>query len=584
MQKLSEKLLVVYPYIFAFLYFILLMFIETSTIHAFQNKSFLLSSEYLKPYLLYSGGILEYWGIFFNEVMDFNLAGALLYSLLMLVSILLYQRILVKIGMTRNLLLITLFPFVFIFLLTFNHFHPIAYNLKLITGLIFINVFFSVSYQNIFSKVVMTLFLVLLWYMVGLEFFVISLFHIAIFSMKKKSIKKDIFVIFIALTSVLLLNTYVLYTPFSSFKEDILTYGSNIPFLLLLTYVVLILTPVVAIIKLNISLNVFLQFAILLTIGVLLGRRSFNELNHYIGKVMAAGNKDNHNKVLMIRDKTLINSRIISAYTNMALLNKRTLLTNMFKYRQGGGIDGIFPSREFDSFNAYINMRLSFDLGSINSTIRWAMEASTYLGYNAEILRHLILCHLINDNVKAAEKYYAILDKTLFHRKLKTRLKNTIESYKTGENHKIIVEKRKCRPKNDFYSMNGNEPLNFEWALQTNLNHKAVEFYIAVCLLHNDYQRIPEVIPKLIELGYKTLPVHVQEALCLFYAEGNTPPKLYGYEIDPDLFQSCVWFFKTISRYNENLMASKNELMQEAEYTYWFYLYYVSPVTARLNK
>jgi hypothetical protein len=417
-----------------------------------------------------------------------------------------------------------------------------------------------------------------------MEFFVISLFHVVIISIKNRSFKKDVFVILLCTVSVLFLNTYMFYTPFLSFKKDILTYESQIPYLLLLTYVILILTPVIAIIRLNISLNILLQFGIVLLIAIPLGRNSFQEVDHYIGKIMAAGNKGNYNKVLEIRDNTSVNTRLISAYTNMALLNKGTLLTSMFKYRQDGGTDGIFPSRDFDKFTAYINMKLSFDMGSINPAIRWAMEASTYMGYNTEILRHLILCHLINDNVTAAEKYYAILNKMLFHRKLKKDLGKIVSNYKNGNPDKIIIQKRNLRPGGDFYQNNGNKPENFKWAIQTKNNQKAVEFYIAVCLLNNEFHRLKDAIPKMIELGYESIPIHVQEALCLYYVEGKTPPNLFGYEIDRDLFQNFMWFFQSLGQYNDNMIGAEDERMQRIKYTYWYYLYHISPVTKRLNR
>jgi len=584
MKKLSEKILVLYPYIFAILYFILLMFIETSTIHAFQNKSFLLSSEYLKPYLLHSGGILDYWGIFFNEILDFNIPGALLYSLLFLVSILLYQRILVKMGISQNQLLISLIPFSFLFVLVFNHFHPIAFNLKLITSFLFFILIVKITHNKIPHKVINTLLLVLLWYTCGLEFFLISIIYYAVLSTRNKSYMKDSAVILCSSIIVFLFNTYLFYTPLASYPKEILSYPGKIPFILAITYTVLLLTPVFAIIKTKIKVPVLVQFLSILVIAAFLGKSSFDELNHIIGKTMAAGNKRNFDKVLDIRDNTNYNSRIISAYTNMALLNKRLLLTSLFKYDQPGGTDGIFPSRDFDNFTAYLNMRLSFDMGSINPTIRWAMEASTFLGYNTEILRHLIICHLINDNVPAAEKYYTILQKTLFHRKLKKELKLTISNYKAGKPNKTIMQKRNLRPPEDFYSSNGNTPENFEWALKTINNHKAVEFYIAVCLLNNEFRRLLDILPLMRGLGYKTLPAHFQEAMCLFYAEGQTPPNLLGYDIDRNLFQNCVWFFQTLSKYNENLMAANNEITQRAAHTYWYYLYYVSPVTKRANR
>jgi len=404
----------------------------------------------MKPFLWYSGGIVDYWGLFFTEILEFDLAGAIIYSLLLLLSILLYRRIIDKLGVIRNHILITLFPFIFIFLLTFNHFHPVAINLKLLTALLFLHAIVLIPDKKITTRVFITLILVSLWYLVGLEFFVISLFYIAIISIKKRSVKKDVFVIITSIISVFFLNTYLFYTPFRSSLLDILTYESRIPFLLLMTYVMFILIPFIAMIKLNVSINSLLQIGIVLLFAIPLGIYSYDAINHNMGKIMAAGNRGDYNKVLEIRENTSINTRLISSYTNMALLHKGTLLSKMFKYRQDGGTDGLFPSRDFDNYTAFINMKLCYDVGAINPAIRWAMEAGTHLGYNAEILRHLILCHLINDNVKAAEKYYAILNKTLFHRNLKKHLGRMVNNYKNGNPEEIILQKRNQRPGGDY--------------------------------------------------------------------------------------------------------------------------------------
>jgi len=72
------------------------MFIETSTLYAFQNKSFLTGYKYLEPFLSISGGFMDYLDIFLSEILRFNFAGALLYSLIMLATILLYKRLLIK--------------------------------------------------------------------------------------------------------------------------------------------------------------------------------------------------------------------------------------------------------------------------------------------------------------------------------------------------------------------------------------------------------------------------------------------------------------------------------------------------------
>jgi hypothetical protein len=412
-----------------------------------------------------------------------------------------------------------------------------------------------------------------------MEFFVTSLFYIAILSYKKGSFKKDLIVILIAAACVFFLNTYLFYTPFLSLITDILAFESQIPFLLLTTYVILIITPVIVVIKLKLSLPVLLQLGIVLLIAVSFGIKSFDEVNHQMGKIMAAGNKGDYGKVLKIRDKTSINTRLISTYTNMALLKKGTLLSSMFKYRQDGGTDGVYPSRAYDNFTAYINMKICFEIGSINPSIRWAIEASAYMGYNVEILKHLILCHLINDNVAAADKYYAILNKMLFHRALKNDLGLIVRNYKNGNTDKIIIHKRAQRPAGDYYQNNGNKPVNFEWALKTKNNQKALDFYTAVCLTNNEYNRLKDVIPKMFELGYKAIPIHVQEALCLYPIEGLSLPDLFGYEIDKNLYQNCVWFLQRFGQYNDNLFPSDDTRIQGMKDTYWYYLFQISPVT-----
>jgi hypothetical protein len=264
-------------------------------------------------------------------------------------------------------------------------------------------------------------------------------------------------------------------------------------------------------------------------------------------------------------------------------MNKRRLLDQMFKYNQEAGREGMIPGIEFDSFNAITSMKVCFDMGLSNQTIRWAMEATSSFEYNAEILKYLVLAHLLNDNVKAAEKYNSMYKNTLFNKRQKNQVGKILENYKNGNLDKLIVEKRRLMPKTDFYSGDRNDKESFAWAAEANNNPKAFEWYIAICLLENDYEAVKDVISRFRVLGYKKLPIHVQEALCLFYAEGKDPPELYGFQIDPNIMQNCAWFFQTISRYNENLQAAHDEIVQRTGNTYWFYLYYISPITKKNN-
>ncbi|MFC2125421.1 DUF6057 family protein [Bacteroidota bacterium] len=584
MKKLGEKLLVVYPYIFAFLYFIILMFIETSSLYAFQNKSFLTTREYFSPFLEYSGGLFDYLGLFFSEMLKFNFPGALLYALITLASILLYKNLLIRTGVNKNLLLISAYPFIFIFSLTFNHFHPLSMNLKMLFTLSVLYIILGFSSKRTAYQILSTIFFVILWYLCGLEFFIIAFVYLLIHTTINKVLLKNTAAFIISAIIILLLNTYVYYTPLVQTLSRVNEYGSQLPRVLFFAYVMFMLVPITAIIKLNISINEILQILIIIVIGYLIGLRSFSRVNHTISKFLDAGNKNEYSKILHMRKQTEINTRIISAYTNLALINKRNLLDQMFIYNQGAGKDGLFPSREFDNFNAYSNMKLCFNLGLSNQTVRWAMEATTYFGFNAEILKHLILAHLVNDEIKVAEKYNLMLENTIFNNKQKKNIGKILADYKNGTLDRLIIEKKRLKPKEDFFTGNRNDQEIFSWASKANNNPKAFECYIAACLLENDFEDVKKVILNFRALGYKRLPIHVQEALCLFYAEGQEPPDLHGFQIDQNIMQDCAWFFHTISRYSENLQLAHDELVQRTGNTYWFYLYYISPVTRARNE
>ena len=106
-------------------------------------------------------------------------------------------------------------------------------------------------------------------------------------------------------------------------------------------------------------------------------------------------------------------------------------------------------------------------------------------------------------------------------------------------------------PQGDFFMGNENDKESFSWATEVNDNLKAFEWYIAICLLENDHEAVKDAVSRYKELGYKKLPIHVQEALCIFYG-AMTIPDLHGYQIDPQIMQKCIWFFQTLRRYNNN--------------------------------
>jgi len=561
------------------------MFLETSVLYAYQNTSFISSTEQLRSFLSYGGGILEYAGLFFTDMLKFNGAGAMLFSIFTIAAVFLYKRYLVKINLNENLLLLSaLIPFIFLATLTYNFNHPIAINLKLLTGLLSLNILISLPNRKITDRIILFIILIATWYICGLPFFIIVLSCFAIYTITNKTFKYNLIVFLLSATTIYLLNLLVFYRPVEITFQEIIDYQSQIPYLLLYTYLLFIFIPLATFLKYKISVNSIIQFLVILIIGFLLGYKSYNEENHIIGRIMFAGNENDINEVLTIRKNTHVNSRIVSNYTNVALLKKGLLLDQMFSYNQGFGKFGVFPSIEFDYYNAFSNMKLCFDLGLINQSIRWASESAVKFGYNFEILKYLVLNYMVIDNRKAADKYYSILNKTLFNKEEKRKIRRLFEGYINNEPGQLILEKRKLIPENDFFlSPNETEKHNFASVIKENKNLKVLELYIALCLTDNELESVKDVIRHFKELGYKKLPIHIQEALCLIYPENPEIAGLYGFEIDKNIREESIMFVRTMRKYDNNIQAArdaaKSELSRNYGSTYWYYLTYISPKT-----
>jgi hypothetical protein len=191
---------------------------------------------------------------------------------------------------------------------------------------------------------------------------------------------------------------------------------------------------------------------------------------------------------------------------------------------------------------------------------------------------------MVIDNRKAAAKYYTILNKTLFNKEEKRKIRRLFEGYINNEPSQLILEKRKLMPENDFFlSPNETEKHNFASVIKENKNSKVLELYIALCLADNEVESIKDVIKHFKDLGYKKLPIHIQEALCLIYPENPNPSDLHGFEIDKNIRQESILFVRTMRKYSNNAQASrdaaKSELSGKYAATYWYYLTYISPRT-----
>ena len=184
----------------------------------------------------------------------------------------------------------------------------------------------------------------------------------------------------------------------------------------------------------------------------------------------------------------------------------------------------------------------------INEAERWAFENMVMKGIAPEDLRMLIKTEIINGNYKMASKYVSMLKKTLFYRNEAIGFEKLLSNEKSIESHPELGIKRKEKIGHDFFSITDNPYINIEMAFSADsLNRKLFEYRMAFLMLTENYAGIASGLARLESLGYKKIPVHLQEAALVCRMSGLALPDIGSLKIDPQTETRFNQFLQTFS-------------------------------------
>jgi hypothetical protein len=216
-----------------------------------------------------------------------------------------------------------------------------------------------------------------------------------------------------------------------------------------------------------------------------------------------------------------------------------------------------------------------YTTGMINEAQRWAFENMVMKGIAPEDLRMLIKTEIVNGNYRMASKYVSILKHTLFYRNEAAGFEKLLSNEKSIESHPELGTKRKERIEHDFFSITDNPYVNVEMAFSADsLNRKLFEYRMAFLMLNEDYSGIASGLARLESLGYKKIPVHLQEAALVCRMSGLTLPDTGSLKIDPQIETRFIQFLQTFQSYGNNLKTAQPYLKQKFGNTFWYYAFY----------
>jgi hypothetical protein len=124
--------------------------------------------------------------------------------------------------------------------------------------------------------------------------------------------------------------------------------------------------------------------------------------------------------------------------------------------------------------------------------------------------------------------------------------------------------------------MTGNPIANLEMVLSLDsLNRKAYEYKMAYLMLIEDYNGIASGLGKLESLGFKKIPVHLEEAAMVGRLSNLGPlPDMGNLSIDPRIEARFNQFLQTFQSYGNNLKTAQPFLKKKFGDTFWYYAFY----------
>jgi len=110
----------------------------------------------------------------------------------------------------------------------------------------------------------------------------------------------------------------------------------------------------------------------------------------------------------------------------------------------------------------------------------------------------------------------------------------------------------------------------------------ALEYFMLYSLFTHDLSTVAVNINLLGKLNYKKIPTHIEEALLLVMTlNPDFPIDLGKYKISEKTKERFMGYSKILIANKSDRVAAQADLFQDYGNTYWYYIYYVSPITTK---
>jgi hypothetical protein len=568
------------PFVIYFLYFALLN--RNHIYYLEQNQLFIWSLDFLKEQFSMPGGLPLYSGSFFTQFFISSWLGAFIYTLNALAVFILSFYIFRK----HNLENIVL-SFVPVWLLAilqsselFAFGQAVGFLLLLSYFALYISINKSGSRYSLFFAGWPIFYLLTGGFSISVV--LLCILHELLFRKEKK---RYIIASFYAITGVL--------APYLSARliffiqpDKVFTYPviSELHSIFLYALILLFVwTPLILLTGFFIdkaksvkdrliqwsTINVMTGTVIVILMAFVVFKYAYNKMADMMLGADHYAQHSEWNKVLKLSDRYPGYNTLVIYYTNLALFKTGKMLDRMFSYPQIGS-QGLRLKWQ-RNLNLFFGGEVFSQLAYNNESIHWAFEALVAKGMNPRSLKKLAVGCIVNGNYDIARKYLSLLNRTLFYRKWAQKHIRYLSDTDLMEEDPELSRYRDLRVCTNFFSeVNG---LNLQDLLKNNPENKmAYEYLLASLLLDRNLDGFASLIQNLRNYNFKTMPLHVEEALIFynFYENKNQVPE--GYSFRQETINRFNDYARAYTAYRSDRKVAAFELGKRYGKTFWYYL------------
>lgn len=574
-----------YLFFFAFSFVFLNWFADYIFFYQEKSSLFLVSWSYLAEYLSLPGGFLNYLGELQTAFYFYPILGAILVS----VEIILIIWIISQIGKKTNGYLSFFIPFLIgsaLFCLQTNYQFSAINNLGI---LIQLTLFYWVAhFFNAKFEWIPVFFFPLLYLFFGS----FSLIFILLFSQflilrgnKKWSLKLAFLWIF-AIVFFFIGREFLFFQtteklillPFSEQKTGL---QNQLFFTVVLLIVFL---PMIFKFKLKrissfsiqkIKLLEIVPFVILSGLIFISVPRIDNKNAHYF-HVEKLFYDQKFNEIIAFNSEFPSTNILTNYFNNIALSQTGKLNDELFNFPQSPDGQTLFLKWEIVAEVLKRGGYFYYHLGMVNEAQRWAYEYMVMRGNTPESIKMIIKTELINGNNKSAFKFIAILKKSMFYRKEALEFEKLLLDEKAIDAHPELGRIKRLKPKHDFFVLSENPTANLDMVLAADsTNRVALEYKLANLLLQRDMKGIVEELPVLKKMGYKQIPINVEEAVVAYSLLSQKKyPEFDGFTVNPQTVIRFNEYYRIFQQNQSSKEQAQRALVKDFGGTFWYYVFF----------